>query len=1015
MSTSITSPSRPGGSAHPPGSALRRLAAALLVVLVLASSLVLGTSPASAGSLGTGYHGDSGFIGAYDTDVDGRQAYCIDLGAPSPFDPTSGPRTVTSLDSLSRQQLAELNYVLARWGQSNNPDVTAAVALFVWSVADAGVYGSHGMSGDDYYVARAPVGSRGTILANLATMRQEASANAVADPSLSLSIAMSDQYAGTLSVSANPASVQGTATLTGAVFGNGATSRALGVGQHQITGTPADGAPSYRIEASMSVDAVGYGAKVDLYTTGDAQRLVAAVAGSSTGLSAEARTPVIDLDFQPEVTTQVASRFVAEGDAFVDKLSVSVTKGTWTRIDGQRIPITARGTLYGPFDEQPGEAAAPRAGAPVAGTETLTLTGAGAYTSPGTISAPESGFYTWVWQIDKAAQGGNARYLTGSFTDRFARVAETSIVASQPVAISTADQRLVVPGDAVSDTIAVSSDNGAWLKRDGRPIPVIFEGTAYQVPGTLPPAQSATVDAGAVPVGTVTLTATGPGVYTSPEVVLPQGGFVTWVWQVKKATQPEWVRDYLASDWADSYGIPVETTSVRWPITTTSLMREYNVHPGGRAFDVVTVTGFPANHGEFTGDGYWQADVDELVHTVYGPFATDAELTDELDLSDAPVLTTITTPARNGVYRLGYTDQDRIAPTEPGYYVLATTFAGDDRVQPYASSPADVLERFFVPPTPETEVPVTVITQATPTARVGEPFGDTALVQGSSIPDGAELVFRAYGPQPDGESPVCESPFFESARIPVTQAGVYSSGDTAADQAGNVFWIETLYDQDGTVFVEGSCGAPGETTIITEQPEDLTVRTKAVADVTLGEPAHDAGIVTGTVPEDTTLTFEAYRQDGDTATCTPAELVFTSESIALDRPGEYVSSDVVFEEAGTYYWIETLHDSEGTVIHRGLCGAPDETTIVHEVPATPTPTPTPTPEVPGTPEKPNTPPSLALTGAGDGLLPLGIGGGVLALTGALTLWFGRRLAIYRERNGYVREEDRDFLDLIGEE
>ena len=143
--------------------------------------------------------------------------------------------------------------------------------------------------------------------------------------------------------------------------------------------------------------------------------------------------------------------------------------------------------------------------------------------------------------------------------------------------------------------------------------------------------------------------------------------------------------------------------------------------------------------------------------------------------------------------------------------------------------------------------------------------------------------------------------------------------------------------------------------------------------------------------------------------------MFTSESIALDRPGEYVSSDVVFEEAGTYYWIETLHDSEGTVIHRGLCGAPDETTIVHEVPATPTPTPTPTPEVPGTPEKPNTPPSLALTGAGDGLLPLGIGGGVLALTGALTLWFGRRLAIYRERNGYVREEDRDFLDLIGEE
>jgi len=45
---------------------------------------------------------------------------------------------------------------------------------------------------------------------------------------------------------------------------------------------------------------------------------------------------------------------------------------------------------------------------------------------------------------------------------------------------------------------------------------------------------------------------------------------------------------------------------------------------------------------------------------VYGPFDTDAVLTDDLDLSDAPVLTSITTPARNGAYRLGYEDGDRI-------------------------------------------------------------------------------------------------------------------------------------------------------------------------------------------------------------------------------------------------------------------------------------------------------------------------------------------------------------------
>src|SRR5690606_7596367 len=122
------------------------------------------------------------------------------------------------------------------------------------------------------------------------------------------------------------------------------------------------------------------------------------------------------------------------------------------------------------------------------------------------------------------------------------QVAETSVVPFQPVAVSEADQRLAVPGDALTDTITVSSSNGVGLKKDGAPIPVVFEGTAYQVPGTLPPAQTTAIDGNAVPLGTVTVTADGPGVYTSPSVVAPSGGFVTWVWEVKKVSQPEWVR-----------------------------------------------------------------------------------------------------------------------------------------------------------------------------------------------------------------------------------------------------------------------------------------------------------------------------------------------------------------------------------------------------------------------------------------------------------------------------------------
>lgn len=984
---------------------LRTLLSVAVALLIAFGGLFAATAPAQAGTFGMGYDIGQGFLGAYRTD-DGRQAYCIDLGAAVPFSPTSGPNTVTSLDGLSRPQLAQLNYVLAKWGQSGDPNLTSAVAMFVWSIADPGIYNGNG--GDSYYIARAPSGARPSILANLASMRAEAAAFAVTDPSLALSIEMADQYAGTLTVTANPSHLQGTANLSGAVFSNGATSRVLGAGQFGITGTPDDGAPWYQIGASMSVAAEGYGAELDLYTAGAGeQRIIASVAGAPGTLSASAQTPQIDLDFQPVIGTQVASRYVEEGDAFLDQLAVSVTKGTWTILDGDRIPITATGTLYGPFDQQPVEADSPPIGAPVAGVEELTLAGAGDYSSAGTISAPSSGFYTWVWSIDKDAQGHLGRYLTGGYADRFGQVTETSVVPFQPRAVSTAMQHLVVPGDPLTDQLVVSSTNGPWLKVDGRPIPVVFEGTLYQVPGTRPPAGAgpvatlqsvgASVDPDAVPIGTVTITASGPGNYISPVVTAPAAGFVTWVWDVKKSSQPEWVRDYLAADWSDDYGVPTETTSVRWPIITTSELREYNVHNGGRAFDIVAVTGFPADHGDFHGDGYWLPDVDEVVHTVYGPFADDDVLTDDLDLAVAPVLTSITTPARNGVYRIGFTDEDRITPTEPGYYVIVSSFAGDDRVQPYTSSPADILERFFVPPAHPPVTPPTVITQATPAASVGEPFDDAALVQGT-IPDGATLVFRAYGPVPEGEAAVCEEAFYVSDLIAVTQPGVYRSGATSVDQPGSVYWVETLYDANGDVLVEGSCGAPGETTVVTAVPEELAVTTLATPSVELGQPATDTAIVTGTVPDGATLTFEAFRQHGDAPVCTDAELVFASEPIPLERAGDYTSEAVAFEEVGTYYWVETIRDRNDEIIHRGTCGAPGETTAVTAIPVPPV--------------TPPQPPALAFTGMGDWLWPVGIVAGVFLLAGAGALVFGRRLAIHRERNGYVREEDYGGLEDI---
>lgn len=859
----------------------RRIVAALIAALAVLASLILPTQSAQAATIGPSFGNDSiGYVGAFVAESDGRQVYCLDMLAADPTGQyTSGPTTVTNLTSyngnqLSATNLARLNYVLSKWGESSSPPITAAVQLYVWSVADAGNYDAN----VSRFLSRIPAGDYDAVLANLATMQAEAAANASANPSVTVVVNMRDQYNGTLTVTVDPSVLSGNVALTNARFQDGTTSKAVGTGTYPIVGTPPSGAPAYQVSASASYSASGIGARVNVYDTPGAQRLMAA--GTPAAVTAHAESPVIPLDFQPVIGTQVASKFVAEGEPFVDELLVdTVGMGDWVVVDGSPVPLTAVGTLYGPFEEQPAESETVPEGAPVAGTETLLLDlGTGSYTSAGSIVAEEAGFYTWVWSIDKTAQGDAAQYIRDGFTDWFGRVAETHVSPFQPVAISQSDARLAVPGDAVSDTLTVSSSNGAWLKIGGEPIPVTFTGTAYQVPGTLPPVDQAGVPADAVPLGTVEVVALGPGVYTSPTVVFPDAGFVTWVWEMRLGAQPEEYRNYLADNWVDNYGIPVESTSVRHPVSITSEAREYNVHLNGRAFDEILVTGFPENHGDFTGDGYWGADLDEIVHTVYGPFGTDAVLTDDLDLDASPVLTSITTPARNGLWRIGYTDADRIQPTEPGYYVIVSSFDGDDRVQPYRSSPADVLERFYVPEAPVPGVDVQVTTKAQPEAWVGEDFSDTATVTGDRIPEGSYLVFRAYGPfdeQPaDGEA---GEPFFVSEEIPVAGPGDYESGLTRVDRAGLVFWVETLYTAEGEILVEGYIGAPGETTIVRDKPAP---------------------------------------------------------------PG---------------------------------------------------------------PETPS-PGKLAETGGGAWTLPLSVAGVLLGASG-LTLWFGRRLAQYRQRAGYVRDED----------
>jgi hypothetical protein len=252
------------------------MAAILTVLLMLFGGLFFTPAPAQAATLGVGYGDESWWLGSFSSH--GRQAYCMDLDALPPYGTTEHPELKTTLDELSDTQLARLNYVMGRWGESQDPNITSAVQLYVWDVADHGNYTGRG--GDGHFITRVPANMQATVLANLAAMRDAAAANAVRNPSVSMSIQMDNQYHGQLTISTNPATATGTVTLTGGTFANGSATATLGAGTHQIVGTPAEGAPEYRIEAKMSAHALGYAAGVDLFYTPGEQRILAAASSS---------------------------------------------------------------------------------------------------------------------------------------------------------------------------------------------------------------------------------------------------------------------------------------------------------------------------------------------------------------------------------------------------------------------------------------------------------------------------------------------------------------------------------------------------------------------------------------------------------------------------------------------------------------------------------------------------------------------------------------------------------------
>ena len=179
----------------------------------------------------------------------------------------------------------------------------------------------------------------------------------------------------------------------------------------------------------------------------------------------------------------------------------------------------------------------------------------------------------------------------------------------------------------------------------------------------------------------------------------------------------------------------------------------------------------------------------------------------------------------------------------------------------------------------------------------GEPImnGETPLTSTATVtPD-----------EPDGTVDVL---FEVDAKLLATKTVV--AFETVSQEGREIIVHADLNDKDQTVY------AP-------------RVSTKAVSKIEAGGKAHDTALVEGELPGPLTLTFEAFKAPADGAkVCEASNRVFTTTFGTVEGPGEYTSADTTFTEPGTYYWVETVTDASGTVVHKGACGEPSETTVV---------------------------------------------------------------------------------------
>ncbi|WP_207457133.1 thioester domain-containing protein [Desertivibrio insolitus] len=450
------------------------------LILALAATAFVLAAPAPAAAVPATEHGighlwqadGRSWIGSYRL-ADGRLAFCLQAGAPSPLgnDYTETDAAALGVTGDTAARVAELT---RRWAGSHEPDIAAAAQLAIWSVTglngrDPGAYASraNGQAGRVRQLAAemlatvdGPGGaSRGATATLDVELRADGTGTVVAQ-------VVVDYLAGG-PATLPPGAVSGVLELTGAATVDGSTTASLANGVPLEVTVPT-GAAVLEAAAAVRFTDLPFGAGLVTATSpAGSQNLVLGAPVTVTAEAAAERSVPSDAPFQPVVTTQTSAAVASAGAQLTDRLEVTIDAASpsveWPVVDGpdgrRPVEVTIRSRLLGPFFAPPVEADAPPSDAQIVCEVVTVATAPGTYDTPPCV-LPDVGYYVWVETIgpDGTATGGE-KVLP--WQGRFGVATETTLVPFAPLIETVATPQSAAVGDCVADRLTVSRLNPA--------------------------------------------------------------------------------------------------------------------------------------------------------------------------------------------------------------------------------------------------------------------------------------------------------------------------------------------------------------------------------------------------------------------------------------------------------------------------------------------------------------------------------------------------------------------------